>query len=292
VAREVSLHGGRAVHRALCARLPDTQAMDAGPDIIERLQNEAIAHVFLMLHGRGGEDGTIQGALETLSVTYTGSGVMSSAIAMDKLRSKWLWQGIGVASPAFALLNAGSHYEELAKRLGPQMIVKPSHEGSSIGMMRVASATELARAWEVASPYDSDVLVEAWVDGEEYTVAIVGDEALPAIRLETDHDFYDYDAKYRSSTTRYICPCGLSPAEEQALQQLALQAYDSLGCRGWGRVDLMRDQDGCFQVLEVNTCPGMTDHSLVPMAAAAAGMDFENLVALIFAHSLEGGGSC
>jgi D-alanine-D-alanine ligase len=288
--REVSLRGGRAVHQALEARVPGALAIDVDGEILARLQQERVGHAFLMLHGRGGEDGTIQGALEQLQIAYTGSGVLASALAMDKLRCKWLWAGLGIDTPAFALLDGAGRYPELEPLLGPQMIVKPSREGSSIGMMRVSGADELDAAYALACRYDDDVLVETWIDGAEYTVAILGDEALPPIRLETDRGFYDYDAKYVADDTRYICPCGLGADEEQTLRTLALRAYRSLDCRGWGRVDLMRDRSGRWLVLEVNTCPGMTDHSLVPMAAAAAGIDFEELVARIFTLSLDTGG--
>jgi len=285
--REVSLKGGSAVHKALAARLTDTLAIQADNDVLDTLIRERISHVFLMLHGRGGEDGTIQGALETVGMTYTGSGVMASALSMDKLRCKWLWRGLQIDTPAFSQLTGNDNYSELALALGPRMIVKPAHEGSSLGMTRVCGQDQLREAWELASRYDSDVFVEAWIDGPEYTVAIVDDEVLPPIRLETDRPFYDYEAKYLSSTTRYYCPAGLDDEDESSLKALAEKAYRSVDCHGWGRVDLMRDPDGRFQVLEINTCPGMTDHSLVPMAAAAAGIDFENLVARIFNLSLE-----
>ena len=286
--RDVSLNGGMNVHRALQSRIPRARAIDVGDDILDVLLAEKIAHVFLMLHGRGGEDGTIQGALETLGLTYTGASVMASALSMDKLRCKWLWKGLEIATPPWRLLDAGCRYHDLAALLDEQMIVKPSREGSSIGMTRVSCEAELHTAWDLARNYDSDVLVEAWIEGPEYTVAIVGDEVLPPIRLETEHSFYDYEAKYQSSTTRYLCPCGLEQPDELSLKKLAWQAYESVDCSGWGRVDVMSDGPGSFLVLEVNTCPGMTDHSLVPMAAVASGIDFENLVVRIFNDSLAG----
>lgn len=288
--RAVSLAGGRAVYAALRVRLPDLLAVDAGEDVLEVLTRERIKHVFLMLHGRGGEDGRIQGALDTLGVSYTGSGVMSSALSMDKLRCKWLWRGLGIDTPLFAQLYAHCNYEELIKELGSELIVKPAREGSSIGMMRVGRADELSMAWKLARQYDSEVLVEKWIHGPEYTVAIVEDEVLPPIRLETERAFYDYEAKYHATTTRYHCPAELSTEDFYTLSSVAGRAYHSIGCEGWGRVDLMRDAQGRFLVLEVNTCPGMTDHSLVPMAAAAAGIDFQNLVVRIFNSSLAGGG--
>ena len=292
--REISLRGGSAVAEALSRRLPELIVIDPGEqNPLQVIAEQNIAHVFLLLHGPGGEDGTIQGALEIAGVSYTGSGVLSSALAMDKLRCKYLWQTLDIPTPAFKQLSEDSDFNQLTELLGTEMIVKPAHEGSSIGMARVNDATALERAFKDAQKYDSDVMVESWLSGAEYTVAIVGDETLPAIRLETDRSFYDYDAKYELDTTRYYCPSGLADEKEQELLALAKRAYQSLDCRGWGRVDIMCDANDRFEVLEVNTCPGMTDHSLVPMAAAAAGIDFENLVARIFSESLKSEGmSC
>lgn len=283
--REVSLESGTAVFAALRklgvpAVLVDTQKAGWW----NRLASE-FAHVFIALHGRGGEDGTVQGLLETLGFSYTGSGVMASALALDKLLTKQLWQGIGLPSPEFAVLSAQSDFAELVARWGTVM-VKPAREGSSVGMAKVSSADELQKAFELASRYDAVVLAERCIKGPEFTVGMLGGRVLPAIRLETDNVFYDYEAKYISNETRYICPCGLSVDKERELAQLARAAFDSLGCRDWGRVDVMQDDDGKFYLLEVNTIPGMTSHSLVPMAARAAGIEFEQLVAEILRPSL------
>ncbi|MDX9873371.1 MAG: D-alanine--D-alanine ligase [Spongiibacteraceae bacterium] len=283
--RKVSLESGAAVHAALqrqgvAAQLIDTAEAGWWRQLVQ------FPHVFIALHGPGGEDGTVQGLLEQLGVTYTGSGVLASALAMDKLRTKQLWRGIGLATPDFAVAGDHTDFEALIRQWGSVM-VKPAHEGSSIGMAKVDNAADLAKACNEARRYDSSVLLERCVTGAEFTVAIVGAEALPPIRLETDNRFYDYDAKYLRNDTRYLCPCGLGATEEQRLIALARAAFDSLGCRGWGRVDVMQDADGSFQLLEVNTVPGMTSHSLVPMAAQAAGMNFDALVARLLALSLE-----
>jgi D-alanine-D-alanine ligase len=283
--REISLQSGNAVLEALQQQGIDAVALDtADQDWLLRIQNNH-AHSFVALHGVGGEDGTIQGALEMLGISYTGSGVMSSALAMDKLRTKQLWQGIGLPTPNFAVLSEESDFAGLMEQWG-EAIVKPSHEGSSIGMSRASGAEGLRQAYVTAKQYDRSVLAEQWITGAEYTVAILGDKALPAICLETDHSFYDYDAKYLADDTRYICPCGLSAEKEKLLQQLALLAFDSLGCKGWGRVDFMQNQQGEFLLLEVNTVPGMTSHSLVPMAAKAMGLEFSELVVEILRLSV------
>ena len=291
--RAVSLDSGTAVHAALARRLPDVLAIDAQADVLQRLLAERVCHVFIALHGRGGEDGAMQGALQTLGIGYTGSGVLACALAMDKLRCKRFWQAEGIATPDFVAASPDASYATVASRLGPQLIVKPASEGSSIGVTPVADAEGFARAVELAARHDSTVLVERRVLGPEYTVAIVDGEVLPSIRLETPRTFYDYAAKYTLDSTRYLCPSGLDVAEEAALRTLSERAFTSLGCAGWGRVDVMRDAaSGEFQVLEVNTSPGMTSHSLVPMAAQAVGIDFENLVVRILNASLPvaGGG--
>ena len=277
--REVSLNSGQTVIDALRALGHTVRPVDpADADWIEQLQGVRFA--FNALHGPGGEDGSMQGALGMLGVPYTGSGVLGSALAMDKMRSKQLWQGIGIATGGFAVLEADTDWAAVIDRLG-KVFVKPACEGSSIGMSAAADATTLRQAYELAAAYEGAVIAEQFIDGPEYTVAILGGQALPAIRLETDNEFYDYEAKYISDDTRYLCPCGLSADEEAEMADLALRAFDSLGCSVWGRVDLMRDSDGRFYVLEVNTIPGMTSHSLVPMAAAAAGLDINALVARI-----------
>jgi D-alanine-D-alanine ligase len=284
--REVSLNSGQTVIDALRDQGLNVRPVDpAEPDWIAQLQGVSFA--FIALHGPGGEDGSMQGALQALQIPYSGSRVLGSALAMDKLRSKQLWQGIGLATGGFVRLEADTDWQQVIDRFG-KVFVKPSCEGSSIGMTFAASADALASAYRVASEYGGGVLAEQFIDGPEYTVAILGDEALPAIRLETDNEFYDYEAKYISDDTRYLCPCGLSPEEEAAIAALSLRAFQSLDCAVWGRVDLMRDQAGAFYVLEVNTIPGMTSHSLVPMAAKAAGMNIQSLVMRILELSNEG----
>lgn len=286
--REVSLQSGATVVAALQSQGLSVREVDpARPDWMAQL--EGVAFAFNALHGPGGEDGTIQGALEFMGVPYSGSGVLGSALAMDKLRSKQLWQGIGVSTGAFIDLAANSDWQGIIKRLG-KVFVKPSCEGSSIGMAPASDAATLAAAFEQASAYGEGVIAEQFINGPEYTVAILGDRALPSIRMETDNEFYDYEAKYLSDDTRYHCPSGLSAQEEAEVGELALRAFHSLGCAIWGRVDTMRDSDGRFYVLEVNTIPGMTSHSLVPMAARAAGLSIEALVAEITALSLEARG--
>ena len=284
--REVSLMSGQTVIDALRVRGFTVRPVDpAHTDWIEQLQG--VKFVFIALHGPGGEDGSMQGALQALGIPYSGSQVLGSALAMDKLRSKQLWQGIDLATARFVRLTPNTPWQQVIDRFG-KVFVKPTCEGSSIGMTSAASAEALEQAYRVASEHGGEVLAEQFVDGPEYTVAILGDKALPAIRLETDNEFYDYQAKYISDDTRYLCPCGLTAEEEAEMSTLSLRAFQSLDCTVWGRVDLMRDQSGKFHVLEVNTIPGMTSHSLVPMAAKAAGMGIELLVERIVELSLEG----
>ncbi len=288
--REVSLDSGGAVHAALSLHLPDVLAIDAQADVLQQLLAAKVRHAFIALHGGNGEDGTLQGALETLGISYTGSGVLACALAMDKLRCKRFWQAEGIPTPAFAVAEPGAvSWEALSRDLGNVLIVKPASEGSSLGVTPVDDAASLIQAVAHAAEYDACVLVEQRIIGPEYTVAVVDGEVLPSIRLETPHSFYDYAAKYRAETTRYLCPSGLDATDERRIAELSLHAFESLGCRGWGRVDLMRDAvTGEFLVLEVNTSPGMTSHSLVPMAAAATGMDFASLVIRILNASLPG----
>lgn len=271
--RNVSLRSGKAVHQAL--RNMGVLAEIIDPAEVSLSTLSGFQKVFIALHGRGGEDGVIQGVLEFLQIPYTGSGVMASAIGMDKIRTKMLWQTAGLPTPAFYLSS------DEPRDLGFPLMVKPALEGSSIGMYKVTAEDELIEAIRKAHQYDDNVLVEQWVDGPEYTVSILNDRALPAIHLETPNEFYDFDAKYRSDSTLYHCPSGLSEEEEAELQALALKAFRVVGASGWGRVDVMRDGQGNFQLLEINTVPGMTDHSLVPMAAKAMGLSFEALVAEI-----------
>lgn len=282
--RPVSLKSGAAVHQALRNLGVLAELVDPSETAVDALKGFDMA--FIALHGRGGEDGVIQGVLEHLSIPYTGSGVMASAVGMDKVRTKQLWKGAGLPTPAFYVAGTADA-DNQQTQMGFPVMIKPAHEGSSIGMAKASDATQLAQALTTAAEFDSDVLVEAWVSGKEYTVAVLGEEALPAIRLQTPHEFYDFEAKYQSDSTEYLCPAGLSDADELALRQLALQAFRIAGCQGWGRVDVMRDERGQWQLLEVNTVPGMTDHSLVPMAAKATGRDFETLVGEILLLTVE-----
>ncbi|MEN8179054.1 MAG: D-alanine--D-alanine ligase [Pseudomonadota bacterium] len=285
--REISLRSGMAVLAALQRQGVDAQGVDAGPDVLQLLDEDGFERVFIMLHGRGGEDGVIQGALERIGLPYTGSGVLGSALGMDKYRTKLLWQGAGLPTPASVLMTGTAHLDA-AEGLGFPLIIKPVHEGSSIGMSKVTDRQGLEKAWLEASEYDHAVLAERWIVGREYTVAILDEQALPLIRLETPHTFYDYAAKYQADSTEYHCPCGLDARQEHALQSLALRAFDMVGARGWGRVDLMLDEAGKPWLIEVNTVPGMTDHSLVPMAAKQAGIGFDELVLRILATGVAG----
>jgi D-alanine-D-alanine ligase len=234
--------------------------------------------VFIALHGRWGEDGVIQGALEVLDIRYTGSGVLGSALAMDKLRSKYLWSAAGIPTPDYAVLASGTKLDDVAQKIGLPAFVKPVREGSSLGISKAKTLAELKAAWETAAKYDDQVMAERFIDGAEITCGIIGDQVLPLIRIETDREFYDYEAKYILDTTRYLCPCGLPSDQELELQSLARRAFAALGCSGWGRVDFMLDKRGKPYALEVNTVPGLTDHSLVPKAAKQAGMNFDELV--------------
>jgi D-alanine-D-alanine ligase len=275
--REVSLNSGGMVLAALKGKGIDAHAFDPAERGIDALMAERFDRVFIALHGRYGEDGTIQGALELLEIPYTGSGVMASALAMDKWRTKLVWQACGVPTPRSELLASGSDFPVVAARVGLPLMVKPANEGSSIGMTKVKSADDFPEAYALAARYDRLVIAESFVDGVELTAGILGDAPLPLIRLETPREFYDYAAKYTADDTRYIIPCGLPPDAERVIQYEALRAFRALGCSGWGRVDLMLDRSGKPYFLEVNTSPGMTDHSLVPMAARHAGTSFEDL---------------
>lgn len=287
--RVISLRSGQAVLEALRCAGVDAEAVDAGDsDVLRQLEQGGYDRVFNALHGRGGEDGVMQGCLETLGLPYTGSGVLASALAMDKLRTKQLWHGVGLPTPEFVLLDSEADLERAARNVGFPMMIKPIHEGSSFGMSKVEEAGQLPSAWALARQYDQAVLAERWITGAEYTAAILGDVALPLIRLETGNVFYDYQAKYESNSTRYHCPCGLPAERERDYQQLALAAFRALDGRGWGRVDFMVDEQERPWLIELNTVPGMTDHSLVPMAARQAGLDFETLVVRILATSLDG----
>ncbi|WP_312180650.1 D-alanine--D-alanine ligase [Pantoea sp. CTOTU46764] len=286
--RDVSLMSGAAVLAGLREMGIDAHAVDTRDVSVLDLKQQGFAKAFIALHGRGGEDGTLQAVLEFLQLPYTGSGVMASAITMDKLRSKLLWQGRGLPSGKFVWLTRQQHEQGFdadttaaIEALGLPLFVKPSCEGSSVGISRVNHADALPAALEEAFRHDDDVLIEAFLSGAEYTVGIVGEQILPSIRIKTASEFYDYEAKYISDDTEYFCPSGLSAEQEAELQTLVWSAWRALGCSGWGRVDVMADGEGNFQLLEVNTSPGMTSHSLVPMAAKQAGYSFPQLVARI-----------
>jgi len=289
--RAVSLKSGERVLAALTSKGVDAHAFDPKERSIGALVEQRFDRAFVILHGRYGEDGTIQGALELLGIPYTGSGVLASALAMDKWHAKLVWQSCGIPTPRSELLLHGSDLQAVATRLGLPLMVKPANEGSSIGMTKVKSAHELAEAYALAANYDSVVIAEAFVDGVELTAGILGGKPLPLIKLETPREFYDYEAKYQAQDTRYLIPCGLPPDAERIVQDEALFAFNTLGCSGWGRVDLMLDRSGKPYFLEVNTSPGMTDHSLVPMAARHAGLSFEELCLRILESArLEKGG--
>jgi D-alanine-D-alanine ligase len=275
--REVSLNSGGMVLAALRNKGVDAHPFDPKEKDLQDLLKERFARVFIALHGRFGEDGTVQGVLEWLGIPYTGSGVLASALAMDKLRTKRLWAAERLPSAPYEVLGKGTDLKAAAKRLGTPLFVKPASEGSSVGMTKVKKAADLEEAFALAVNYDPVVIAEKFIDGPELTVAILGERVLPIIRIETPREFYDYEAKYIANDTRYLIPCGLPDKKEKELQALSLKAFRALGCRGWGRVDLMLDKRGRPFLLEVNTSPGMTDHSLVPMGARAVGISYEDL---------------
>jgi D-alanine-D-alanine ligase len=279
--REISLRSGNAVLAALRSRGVDAHAFDPAERRLSDLKTEGYDRVFLILHGRGGEDGTAQGALELLGIPYTGSGVMASAVGMDKWRTKLLWRGAGLPVPDYALLTADSDFAAVERQLGLPLFVKPANEGSSVGITKVKTPGTLAAAYREAARHDALVLAERFVGGGEFTVAMLGEgaqlRALPVVKIVPATEFYDYEAKYFRDDTRYFCPSGLPPDKEAEMQALARQAFTVLGCRGWGRVDVLMDADGTPYLLEINTAPGMTDHSLVPMAARTAGLEFPDL---------------
>jgi len=275
--REVSLRSGGMVLDALKSRGVDAHPFDPRDQGLEQLIAQRFDRVFIALHGRFGEDGTLQGALEYLGLPYTGSGVMASALAMDKWRTKLLWQAAGVSTPPYEMLTRDADFLAVGQRLGLPLMVKPAREGSSIGMSKVQTVEKIGAAYEAAAQYDDTIIAERFIDGFEVTAAILNDEPLPLIKLETPRVFYDYEAKYFANDTRYICPSGLPVAQEQAIQAEVLRAFRLVGCKGWGRVDVMVDGAGKAYLLEINTIPGMTDHSLVPMAAKARGMSYADL---------------
>ncbi|HLS86770.1 MAG TPA: D-alanine--D-alanine ligase [Burkholderiales bacterium] len=276
--REISLMSGNGVLQALRSKGVDAHPFDPSVRDLFELRSEGFARCFIALHGRGGEDGTIQGALEHLAIPYTGSGVLGSAIAMDKWRTKMIWIANALPTPRYRILAAGDDWSAVARELGLPLIVKPANEGSTLGLTKVTSVDQLPAAYELAAGKYADIaLAEQFVDGPEYTASILGETALPLIRIEAPQGNYDYQNKYFTDETKYHCPAGLAPDREKALQELALRAFRLVGCSGWGRVDLMLDARGEPSLLEVNTAPGMTSHSLVPMAARAVGLSYEDL---------------
>ncbi len=281
--REVSLRSGQAVLNTLLDAGVDAFAFDPK---VESLSSLTADRVFIVLHGRGGEDGSMQGALQVLGLPYTGSGVLGSALAMDKIRCKWLFQAQGLPTAPFLVARPTDiDYASMLAELGGKVMVKPANEGSSIGMSAASTAEELAVAITKAHQYDHEVLVERWIDGREFTIAIVNGEVLPIVEMRTPRDFYDYEAKYQANSTEYLCPAPLTAELTAAMQTSALAAFKAVGASGWGRVDLMLDQQGKHYLLEVNTVPGMTEKSLVPMAAKAAGYSFQQLVLAILGQT-------
>lgn len=286
--RAVSLDSGQAVLDALLRSGVQAEAFDPQDRSVTELVNYDRA--FIVLHGRGGEDGQIQGALEWLNIPYTGTGVQGSAIGMDKVKTKQVWQGSELPTAPYRIVTKDSNAEEIVAALGLPLIIKPVHEGSSIGMSKVEKIEDFATAIAKATEHDAIVMAEKWITGREFTIVLLNGQALPVIRLQPPEDvaFYDYEAKYNRNDVQYGIPCGLSETEEKELQALALRAFQAVGASGWGRIDAMQDQDGKFWLLEVNTVPGMTSHSLVPKAAAAVGYSFEALCVAILEQTLNG----
>jgi D-alanine-D-alanine ligase len=285
--REISLNSGQRVLAALKRLKVEAVAVDIGSRPLEALWGKGFDRVFNIVHGRGGEDGVLQGLLEAMGLPYTGSGVLASALSMDKLATKLCWRGAGLPTPDWVVLESQADLERCAQTLGFPVIVKPALEGSSLGTNKASDLKELQWAWQEAARYRCQVLAERWIDGEEYTAAWLQNEVLPLIRLETPRTFYDFEAKYRADSTRYLCPCGLPAEKEQQLKELVKRACQVLGVSGWGRVDLFLDRCGQPWLIEVNTVPGMTEHSLVPMAARAAGIEFDDLVWRILETSVK-----
>ncbi len=286
--RDISLMSGQAVLTALLTQGVDAYKVDAANGISSQLQTGKFDRAFIILHGRGGEDGEIQGVLEALSIAYTGSDITGAVLSMNKMISKQIWLQQGLPTADFEQVTSNTKLEELVLRIGLPLFIKPVNEGSSIGMTKVNSVDELAQAITLAMQYDTEVIAEQYIDGEEYTVAILNDIALPIIQLKTPNEFYDFEAKYHATTTEYLCPCDLTEQQQQYCQQVAIDAFNALRMKGWGRIDFMRDKAGQFYVLEANSIPGMTDHSLVPMAAKQAGLSFADLAVKILATSMEG----
>lgn len=283
--REISIASGQAVLAGLLESGVDAHGIDAGLDIAKVLETGSFDSAFIVMHGRGGEDGAIQGLLEWLQIPYTGSNIMSSSLGMDKVKTKQIWQAIGLPTADFAVLTETTDFPTVIDSLGGKAIVKPSREGSSIGMSIATDALSLKQAYELASKTDDQVIAEKWIDGAEYTVAILNNSVLPIIKLQAQDEFYDFNAKYKSNSTEYLIPSGLSDSDTTKMEIMALKGFKSIGCSGWGRVDLMVDADGTTYLLEVNTVPGMTEHSLVPKAAAASGLEFNELLLNILSEA-------
>lgn len=284
--RAISLESGEAVLTALHSRGIDAEAFDTQDQVLTELLDANFDRIFIALHGRGGEDGVIQGALESLNLPYSGSGILASALAMDKIRSKQIWMSCGLLTAEFVQLDKDSDWGAIVEQLGLPIMVKPAREGSSLGASKVKSLSEFKPAWKQAAALDDQVIAERWIEGGgEFTIPILNGKALPMIQLKTPREFYDYEAKYESDTTEYICPCGLSDAKEAEVGEIALKAFNALGCSGWGRVDVLLDGDQRVWLIEANTVPGMTSHSLVPMAARQQGIAFDELVVQILASS-------
>ncbi|MFV1467602.1 D-alanine--D-alanine ligase [Idiomarina sp. HB] len=289
--RDVSLKSGMAVLKGLVAKGIDAHAFDPAAHSLQELVDDGYERVFIALHGRGGEDGAMQGALQVLGIPYTGSDVLGCALGMDKVRCKQIWHALGLPTASWRVITQDEieqvNAEALLLELGGRVIVKPAREGSSIGMSSADSAPRLAAALKHAAQFDDDILVEQWIEGPEYTIGLLDGNALPVIRLQTPHEFYDFEAKYQANDTQYHCPAGLSDEDEAKLRSLAERAFSAIGASGWGRIDVMRSGNGDWFLLEANTVPGMTEKSLVPMAAKAAGLSFNDLVERILAQTLE-----
>ncbi len=284
--REVSLNSGRAVLAALQRQGVDAEGFDPSERPLAELKSAGFDRAFNILHGTYGEDGVVQGALEALGIPYTGCGVLASAIAMDKFRTRLLWQSLGLPNVPYVVLKDDSDFAAVEQQLGLPLFVKPAAEGSSVGVVKIKQPGELAQVYPSLKQYHGEILAERAITGGEYACALVGDQALPSIRIIPTGEFYDYEAKYHRNDTTYQCPSDLSPAQEAQMQALARAAFAAVGGRGWGRVDFLRDDAGALYLLELNTVPGMTDHSLVPMAARAVGIDFDRLCVRILAQTL------
>ncbi|MDB2705331.1 D-alanine--D-alanine ligase [Pseudomonadota bacterium] len=285
--RNISLDSGQEVLNSLLEQGVDAHRIDVDINVSKHLRDGKFTRAFIILHGRGGEDGEIQGVLKSLDIPFTGSDITASVLSMNKLISKQVWIEHGLSTAKFVQVSANSNCNTVIESVGLPLIIKPVNEGSSIGMTKVSSATELEQAIRLAIQFDTEVIAEQWIEGEEYTVAVLNNKLLPAIQLKTPHDFYDFEAKYQSDTTEYLCPCGLDKEAETECENLALKAFQALRMTGWGRIDFMRDKSGQFYLLEANSVPGMTTHSLVPMAAKQAGLSFDQLVWQILESSME-----